>query len=276
MKKHLLILMLLNLSVLTAASISEQSNYPRFCLQAAKDDAVFSQFKRSPSYRPILEHVPFEQGLGYLSIIEAKYAYLLSHIDGFRKNDLLGNPETFNFGPVVGRMSPTTLRYMKVSGDLYSLFGDLTGKKIIEIGAGYGGQCKIISELSDFSSYTIVDLPEVILLAEKYLKALEIKDVNFESHDQYTKSNSYDLVISNYAFSEVSVNEQISYIENILNKSSCGYLTCNFVSDQFGIKSLSLGQLLAYLEQPGRKIRVLPEDPVTSSNNLIVVWSSNV
>lgn len=272
MKMRLILPLIFKLSVLTASSISELSKYPHFCLQAATNAEVFLNFKRSPLYQPILEHVGYNQGLEYLQIIEKKYAYILNHIDVCRENDIFGNPIIFDYGSIIGEISPTTLRYMKVSGDLIALFGNLKNKKIVEIGGGYGGQCKVLSGLCEFSSYTIIDLPEASLLSARYLSSLGIDWVSTESNTTFTSSNSYDLVVSNYAFSECSIDEQINYIEKILNKSSCGYMSCNFISNHFGINSLSLEKLLELIKIPGREIRVVPEDPLTSSDNLIVIW----
>src|SRR3990167_955403 len=147
---------LINISILLANSISELSDYSKVCREAAESDEIFKQFKQHPEYREILEHVTYEQGSEYLKIIEQAYPFIMAHFEKCRENDLLGSPTTFCYGEY-GNISPTTLRYMKVSGDLLKYFGDLDFKTIVEIGGGYGGQCKILNELTNFKEYIIVD-----------------------------------------------------------------------------------------------------------------------
>lgn len=258
--------------LLFSESISGVSDYPKFCKMAVEDELVFSEFKRCAKYQEVLEHVSFSQGKDYLDIILQRYPEILNQIGRCRENDLLGNPNTYFYGELYGYFSPTTLRYMKVAGDLISLFGSLADKRIAEIGIGYGGQCKIISDITGFSDYTLIDLPEVCFLSEKYLNLLHVNGVSFVNNGNISENEIYDLVISNYAFSEISVDEQLNYIKNVINKSKNGYMTCNFVSDLFKIKSLSLDEILLLIQLPNRKIELFPEEPITFSNNVIIVW----
>ncbi len=97
-------------------SVSDNAAYPQFCWQASRDERVFARFRSDPTYNAILEHVSQEQGEEYLRIISAD-AQLLGAMDRFRSNDDYGGPTTFEY-PSVGRFSPSTLRYIKVLGDL--------------------------------------------------------------------------------------------------------------------------------------------------------------
>ena len=117
--------------------------------------------------------------------------------------------------------------YLNLS-DLIFLFGDLSGFKIVEIGGGYGGLCKIISDLFSFESYTLFDLPECLRLSKKFLDSFNVKNVNFCTNHSLPSIGNFDLVISNYAFSELNGNLQQSYFNNILSITPLGYLTCNF------------------------------------------------
>lgn len=256
---------------LSAKSISEMSSYPRFCYLAATDEFAFKDFKSHPDYRAILEHVTPTQGSEYLKIIRDKYLFVLDALEECRKNDSIGNPY-IHFFPGVGDFSPTTLRYMKVAGDLISTFSGLDGVNIIEIGGGYGGQCTVLSALARFAHYTLVDLPEPALLTRKYLDRLNVKNTTCYSTEDFQAEDTYDLVISNYAFSEISEDEQRVYVEKILNRSKCGYITYNFIGHLFGVNSLSLEQLLELLKKPHRKIELRPEQPATGVNNQIIIW----
>lgn len=157
---------------IAAVSISETSSYPQLCQLAVENEEVFANFKRYPAYQAILEHVSYEHGKEYLDIILKEDPELVSLFNKFRENDLLGNPIVYDYGQY-GIFSPTTLRYIKVARDLRKKFGDMSHMRVVEIGGGYGGQCKILSDLCGFASYTIIDLPEAVKLANKYLSALK-------------------------------------------------------------------------------------------------------
>jgi putative sugar O-methyltransferase len=183
-------------------SISDEDEYTSFCEQASTRDEVFQTFKRDPRYRKVLEHVTPAEGMAYLSLIGQHYPFLGGYIDAFRANDSVGAPVTHDFGAPLGSWSPTTFRYAKVAGDLLTMFGDLEGADIAEIGAGYGGQCLLLSKLLRWRSYTIFDLAPVQKLQRRYLSGFDVPGVAFESVDKLPRGKSYDLVISNYAFSE--------------------------------------------------------------------------
>ena len=252
------------------SSIADTHDYRMFCLVASTDDAYFKNFKIYPVYQQFLENVTYDLGLAYLKIIKEKYAGLLNHLEAFQSNDLLGNPYTYSYD--IGRFSPTTLRYIKVAGDLLSLFPDIGSMKIIEIGAGYGGQCKILSDLDAFEEYIIVDLPEALALAQKYLEILNVKNVRFLTPEQLKKEN-YDLVISNYAFSKCSRETQMEYIIKVLKNSSSGYLTMDFLPFSFKAKPYSVSELVnTLISDPTKYVRIFPEDPLPSPKNVIMTW----
>jgi len=123
-------------------SATDFSAYTSYCQQAAEDPEVFARFKASDVYQIVLEHVNYSQGKQYLDLIIAQSPEFLDHIESFRMNDSIGDPTVFDYAPI-GRMSPTTLRYMKVASDLTILFGDLNGASIVEIGGGTEGSAKL-------------------------------------------------------------------------------------------------------------------------------------
>jgi len=164
------------------------------------------------------------------------------------------------------RVSPTTLRYVKVLSDLMHLFGTLDDLDIVEIGGGYGGQCKIIYDVASPNSYTIVDLPEVMELQKKYLYYNGIDEVQFGIPSWM---HHYDLCIANYSFTEVDRQFQDLYKEKIIAISRRGYITCNFL-DQRADGSMSKAEILAM--KPNAI--VLPEQPLTGRDNLIYTWDT--
>lgn len=252
-----------------AASLSENLRYPQFCVQAATDYRVFGHFRRNPVYNEILEHVSAQQGEAYLREI-VKTPDLLASIGEFKNNDLFGSPRTFEY-PSVGAISPSTLRYIKVLSDLRRLFHSLDDFDVCEIGVGYGGQCRIINAFFHVNSYLLVDIQPVLMLARRYLENYVMKSwLSYKTMNELPKS-SFDLVISNYAFSELSRNVQDVYLDKIIMNSTRGYLTYNEITPP-EYRSYGKDDLLATI--PGS--RVIDEVPLTHSRNCIILWGSDL
>lgn len=248
-------------------SLADRDDYVGFCARASRDPAVFARFKRDPDYTRILEHTTQAQGRAYLDIVRSRYAHLLERLDRFARNDRHGDPVTYEYG-ALGAWSPTTLRYIKVLGDLEAHFGDLATMDVIEIGGGYGGQCVIVDAYGGAASYTLVDLAPCLELAGRYLEACGVEGVERLTMEALPAVASYDLVISNYAWSECTRAVQETYFERVLGRSARGYLTCNEVNpERFG--SFGREELLARLPASAR---VLPEEPLTHARNFVVVW----
>lgn len=248
-------------------SYSDNGLYPKFCLEASNNEEIFSNFKRNSNYNVILEHVNFEQGEEYLKNILQQTSSFVNFFEKFRENDLYGNPKTYCYENY-GVFSPTTLRYIKGLSDLTILFKDLRDMDIIEIGGGYGGLCKIIGDLYTYKSYTIVDLPEVLPLVKKYLSKFGVKNVILLTMDQLPIQKEYDLVISNYAFTECIAPIQQIYFDKILSVSKKGYLTCNV----FGGSTWSKEEFIQRLSLSGINWREIPERPLTGNKNYCVIW----
>ena len=247
-----------------SSSISDTNKFKQFCKQASEDDKVFESFRQSQPFQEIMEHVSVE--IAKQCIWHMKDGELLSNLPRFKTNDSIGNPNMIIFEQPIGKMAPTTIRYIKILYDLYRMFGDLSGKNIVEIGTGYGGQAKIIHDAFDVESYTAVDLPECLGVMKKYLGKFGINDIEYDYKDK-----NYDLVISNYAFPECSKNIQDIYINEILSKAKHGYMICNFISSKFGINSYSRQELKDKLNSI-LKITVEPEAPITFQGNALLYW----
>lgn len=254
-----------------AKSISQYGKYVEYCLLASQEEEEFQHFKRHPIYRCILEHATRQQGQQYLDYIYWQNPQFLMGMEKFRKNDGIGDPITYYY-PLIGRFSPTTLQYVKVASDLMHYFGKLDQWHIVEIGGGYGGQCLILSEATGFQHYTLIDLPESLLLAEKYLKVQDINRLSFVPPAEINHIPQADLLISNYAFSEIDYEEQLNYLSQLIKRIPHGYMIINFISKLFGINTLSLEELVQFLENQGARVITLPEVPPTGDHNVIVMW----
>lgn len=160
----------------------------------ANDDAFFKNFKTDPFLGKFFEPVTIQQGLHYLNEIRFANEDLLELMDRFRENDLLGNPLTKNY-PLIGNASPTTLRFIKTAGEIRNYFGSLQGYRILHLGAGYGGLCKILMELGGFTSYCIVQEKGTNLLCKKYLHQLGIDGIEYLSLSELSDPSQFDFVI---------------------------------------------------------------------------------
>lgn len=189
-------------------------------LNACKN-ADLSNFKQDTRLTKIFEHCSREIGYCYLrAIYEDNYKLFLNNFT----NDTIGNPIVYQYD-LMGRFSPSTLQYIGVLSNLIKHFGSLDGLRILEIGGGYGGQARTIMDVYKPSAYHIIDLPEVCGLQMRYLKEFECVDCFTQPTGQ-----QYDLVISNYALSEIVQNEE--YVEMCRNIPH-GYITCNTDLVQF-------------------------------------------
>lgn len=231
---------------------------------------LFNNFKRNHIYNFVLEHVDKIQGEEYLKVLRNRNdGFLKLSINSVLKSDGIGNPRKYNY--IEGFFSPTTLRYVKVSSDLKLLFGSEIFS-VAEIGCGYGGQTITSMILNKYHDYTLFDIHDVNLLIKKYLDHF-IMDGSFiaTTLNEYRGNNSFDLVISNYAFSELPYQLQIKYIEKVLVHSKRGYLTMNsgLYEDTLGNK-IGLNKLMEYLPN----VELYTETPNTGVNNYIVVWGN--
>lgn len=178
-------------------------------LQACRDAvANITTFKQDERLHAIFEHCPKHIADEYYKVIPEHF------INKGWTNDFYGSPKLHNYGQK--KYSTSTLQYIGVLSKLIELFGSLDGLRIVEIGGGYGGQCRTVYDMFTPACYHIIDLPEVCELQRKYCHA--------ECFTTPT-GEEYDLVISNYALSEILDNSL--YIEQVVNRSTHGYITCN-------------------------------------------------
>lgn len=218
---------------------SKHTEYKEICERAAVDE-TFNNFKNEKHYRSMLEHAHAGHGNQHLEAILKQTPELIEYFEKFRTNDTVGNPSMHDFKDF-GKASPTTVQYARVLSDLILYFGNMDGLKIVEIGAGYGGQCKIISEYVNFSEYICFEMTEPAKLVQRYIDHFDIK--NAVSMDAYAfLDNPYeikcDLIISCFAFSEQSTHVQDPYLQYVINPSDRGYLWMNEAGGSHGIEGI--------------------------------------
>ena len=248
---------------------------------AVSDEDAFARFRQLRGIKNAVECVTPADGAAYRAIVLKQSPELLEYLDKFKGSDSVGSPDTAPYPE--GAMSPTTWRYVKVLSDLRMLFGDLDGLNIAEIGVGYGGQCKIITDLYNVASYTMYDLEPVNTLARKYLEAagaavagkLDLADFRRLGQDD---PRTYDLVISNWALSECTIVMADHYIEHVLRRSKRGYITSAFVMYLFEQWDLSY-QKDEFIDAIGFPTELMAEGinvdvPVEGMENFILYWHS--
>ncbi|MBH8561605.1 putative sugar O-methyltransferase [Nostoc sp. CENA67] len=247
-------------------SLTDNIDYPEFCLKASLDYSIFRDFRRNEIYRIALEHDSFEQGLEYLEATKKSSSNVLSKINEFLKNDQIGNPEVFDYDGI-GTIAPPTLRYIKILSDLESEFGTLDNVNICEIGVGYGGMCRIINSYFKVKTYTLVDLKPVLMLAQRYLDHYPLNTtLIYKTMNELSKEN-YDLVISNYAFTEIRREVQDIYLEKVLLSATKGYITYNEINPE-DFHSYTKEELIQLIPQ----IRVNPEVGILHPKDCTLVW----
>lgn len=230
------------------------SEYLDACKEFVQNDDKFNTFKQDPRYTPVLEHVTLEQANVYISQLKSKELLTKKIISSIQQNDKYGSPTTYKTD-ILGQISPTTVRYVKNSLDILNYFGpDTQYQKILEIGGGYGGLCKVLSSLVKFDEYYLVDLPEVSELSKKYLNNfIGIKNkISYITTETLVPVSDVDLVISNYAFSECDREYQNLYYDLMIKGSKRFYMvynnfTNNMNSDEFIAKVSS--DFSIYVEQ---------------------------
>ena len=196
----------------------------------------------------------------------------------FLKNDSVGNPylSRFECEDSMVIASPTTLRYVKVLVDLLTFFDVDNIRTVTEVGIGYGGQCRILLNTLPIRRYNLVDLPEALALAEKFLIALNQTGdaVRYVDGTHLYHDAPCDLFISDYAFSELSKAAQEIYIEKILSKARAGYVTWDgdFFAEAGLYDGYTLKEFVSFLPSDAT---ILPEMPVTTSKaNRLVIWGA--
>ena len=246
------------------SSLSDGTKYVAVCRAAVEDDKVYSKYKSCSDYREILEHVDFPLGLNYLRLLQnievSDSLKLIARSDG-------GSPAKFHY-PNLGRISPTHLRYAKVTQDLKYLFGNLDNFTINEIGVGFGGQALHILNIYAVKKYNLLDLEWPAKLALKNLLKFNRELADTVKVAELDREIASDLLVSNYAFSELSRGVQDLYFRNIVSKAARGYIIYNFIHDE-GANSLTAREFLELLPDDAE---ALEENPLTHPGNVLIVW----
>lgn len=208
------------------------SEYAQACMEFVNDDTAFSNFKRDARYKKILEHVKRPESLMFINEMKDYEEVITPELlEKFKENDKYGNAEILEYD-FFGSISPSTIRYIKNTLDVIAEFDTSKIKNIVEIGGGYGGLCKTLSCAIDFDNYVIIDLPEASALQEKYISKFENLNGKFRAlpFTELDAIDGIDLVISNYAFSECSMDIQEKYYSDVVLNAKSFYMVYNNIT----------------------------------------------
>lgn len=240
--------------------------YREICREAASNDQVFQNFRSMKSYFDAVECGQAGEFASYLMQHAAQETLL--QIEACRKLDLYGNPVR-NEIPHLGLFSGTTLRYIVFADCMSKLFELPQDCTIVEIGAGFGGQAYILSQLIPFSQYFIYDLPEVELLIEKMMATLEVPHVRCLDAYAELPLETIDLFISNYALTECDRETQLDYFKRVVVKAKRGYILFN---DANVYDHLSLSEWVELLQENGMNPQIHPEPVFSYQGNYLLTW----
>ena len=223
-------------------------------------------FKAHKNYTLILENLGTYYGNLFLETIKHKFNTLFTKNKKFLiklcfENDRYGKPKKKIFKEF-GKCSPNNLRYILQSFIILTFMEKqkLNTIDIIEIGGGYGGLAFFIIKLAELfnitiKSYTIFDLLDVSKLQKAYLEALNVNNIstmNFYQLDHFQNLKKNSFLISNYAFSEISMELQKKYTEQILNPYvSYGFLIWNYIPIYNFIENKIISSEIEYPDTSG-------------------------
>jgi putative sugar O-methyltransferase len=254
-------------------SDSQKTYYEKAVSRMIVSNFKLKRFRRIYNYREIVETVTYKQGIECLNRIELLGSLPTYDFSKHFVNDSFGKPIKFYY-PSIGNISPTTIRYISIAFELKKLFGEELKGNFVEIGVGYGGQASILNDFFKIDEYGIFDLSDVQQLTKIYLTQIGKAD-NLKMYSLTDNPlKEWDLVISNYAFSELPLELQKIYIEKVISRSKRGYLIMN--SGMNNSSGRSDGKLhLAELRTLLPVFEILDEIPNTGPDNYVIVWGHN-
>lgn len=253
----------------SARSIYDRSVFAEMALSAANDAAQFAVFKSNPFFNLLWENLSKEEGEMWLKRIQEKYPALIEKMEAFAASDKIGSPKTFSFEGV-GEFSPSTLRLAAIAGQINESMVRMPN--VVQIGAGYGGLCKILHDISSCASYTIIDLPEQLALARRYLEAFGLNEVIYMTLDELPKNARYDLVISDMSFSEFNRPEQQRLFDRVLAQAKAGFILGRIFPKHYGVAPLGWEEVKGRFEKKGKFSLWEIEEPTIEKENYLICF----
>lgn len=185
-----------------------------------------TNFKSSPVNFKIALWNPHTNGVRYVKAISYLLCTQLSPENWERlsriKNRQLGNPFTVTYNG-----QEVCLDYLQAVHELDFIAKSLNldGRRILEIGAGYGRTCHAILANHDVEAYDIVDLENCLQLSRSYLASVldqaSFSKIRFICVEDFGAApvGRYDLSINIDSFAEMNA-DVVHYYLNYINEHS--------------------------------------------------------
>ena len=257
-------------------SRSSNKRYPEYCKIASEDNEVFQNFRNNSSYTSVLEHVSPELSMEYYQALKNlnysdDYIYSICKI-----LDQPGNPRKIKVSNSISELTGSSLRYLYTGLDIKNKLNLKKMINVVEIGAGYGGQSVILDKILPIENYFYFDLKEVNQLIDRFVGNFNVNfNYTFNSlEDKFDYDSEFDLVISNYAFSELPRNLQNLALNKIINNSKNGYMIINShgLEKNIFLKKYDF-HTVDELKKLIPNLLILEEYPQSHKNNKLLTFS---
>ena len=233
------------------------SDYNNIVNEALVNENCFTNFKSDPRYTSIVGMSRIWQAHVWMDNIKKNHSDFYNKIGVFLQNDKYGSPKLWRSDDGV-LISPNTLRLINSLIEIESWFGfKETPIRIAELGVGYGGLSFILNSYYNIVSYSLLDLPNVYRLADKYLNLLGINKHN----DSFIENT--DLFISEWCLSEFDDQDILMFYNKYVLKSKNVYLQMNLHDEER--KSRFLNMISVDFD-----IEVKNEYPKTEWDNYVI------
>ena len=244
-------------------SLSDNGMYLTVVRKALYNENVFKTFKLHPYYRRIID-TNDDLGLRCFQVSRYMQDTEFKISTAIKDFDAIGGPRVVNFSGELS-LSANMLRYIYFAEMIKDLFGEMKGFNICEIGCGNGGQLVALDQMTEFDNYLLMDLPDVLALTSKCLERTILKNrFSISTLNTFNTNIDIDIVISNYAFSELPRPLQDIYVRKVLSKSKRGFMAMNTGSEHF-----------SYLQAHIPNLEKMNEYPLSNPGNYIVYWGIN-
>jgi hypothetical protein len=209
------------------------------------DDEKFKTFRSNLHSTGILEgdlnlgHDFFTRYNAVKSLYDLKTDFIKIIKDNpqLKEIDKVGGPKMINYnskitgGLDIGEFSPFTLKYIWNACLLMEHHGQFPNGTIVEVGGGYGGLCVALDKLVNFEKYILIDLPDVINLAKRFLKHFPktYKKVTFLTTKDIKNIllTDIDFFIADASLAECNIDVQKIYFDRLVKNSKKGWINYN-------------------------------------------------
>ena len=191
-------------------------------------------------------------------LLENDPRLLIDNILNLQKYDDYGNPYKYDIvlEDTTYNISDSLVPPLFALHHINKYLGNISLSNIIEIGCGFGINTVIFHDLVPPSSYTHIDLPEMLALQKNYLTHYNINDVTYINPTTQLDrlSPEYDLLISDFAFTEFSNDLKKLYFNEVITRCHKGIIIGKGVSNLKHLNALNTNDVAMFKEKFHTKI----------------------